>query len=177
MLKFDKSKYINVNFEKLYEIIKKYQTRYYHNQNNIYLSKTPKEYEIFTVELKNIVYDVLELNVNEDNIDFIWNNVISYDKNIINLMNYIYDLECDNQLELAFIHFAWFCIIKENHLIDYIIKNKYFENLYIRYGQTLVEWNIMDYKGQQEFKIMANNWDNIFSCIKNKYEKDLIEGR
>jgi len=160
-----------MNKEKLKEVVSKYKNRYYHNLKTI-LPQRFKTPSLMNLEFHNIAYDLFDLNITKNDVDFVWNDEVSHDRNTINLLDYIEKLEIEDKLDKAIIHLAWYCIIKENDYIKYGIEHNQLDIIYIRPGQTFVTWNIETYNNRKDFRTMVQNWETLKTCIRKKYEED-----
>jgi len=163
-----------MNVEKLNKIIKKYKSNYYHNTSIYERQYDDIPNQVFNCDHIEIVYDLLKCDINKEDIDFIWNNDIQDYKNIFNLKMYIIKLELENNnVEKALIHTSLLFQLEEKKWINYYIDKKDYSNIYIRYGQTLVETKIRSYKAHQYFRKTCDMYDGMMKAMNDDYQKQL----
>ena len=163
-----------MNVEKLNKIIKKYKSNYYHNTSIYERQYESEKNEFANCDHIEIVYDLLDCNIKEEDIDFIWDNNTYYDKNIYILRKYIRKLELvDNNIKKALIHLAWMFQIKEKSITKMFIKYKEYDKIFVRYGQTFVEFNIRSYKADLKFRKTCEMYDGMMKAINDDYQKQL----
>jgi hypothetical protein len=145
-------------FEKVYE---KLRNGYYH-KNSVY--KTDKtfqiNYECLECDHLELLMDLTECNVDIDLNEYIWNDTVDCEWNIIYLMKLIRKFDESKEHRKALIHLGIYFIMKEEDIINYLKINKSDIKISEQKGKTLYDWNLRNYLNDQYFKQVCDNWDN-----------------
>jgi len=155
------------------KVVEKYISHYYH-EKTIYerIPVDKNKWSLFNCDHIEIVYDLYNSNITESDVDFVFDKEISYDKNKIKLMDYIFKLEKeDNNIEKSLIHLGWYFIVRNNSITKMLIEKNKLNEVHSEPMKTLVEFNIKVYKADQYFRRTCDFFDGMIKAINNDYKK------
>jgi hypothetical protein len=157
-----------MNKFELNKIIEKYNSHYYHvNSKYKYRPEIEKHYYVLNCDHIEIVYDMIPCDIQESDTDFVWNDEISYDRNILELKTYIVELEKNKNIKKALIHLGWYFKIRSTNISKLYDNDVDRHNFYIEPMKTFVEHNIRSYQSDVYFRKMSDGFKGMMKAISN----------